>query len=211
MVFEKPNHHFGSIYCLDWSLSGKYIVSGSNDKNINLCSFDDKDLTVLYNNTLFQFKGEAQFQGHSNIVRSVCFNYEETKLYSGGGDNVIKVWDINQNKLITNLPGHQDTVYCLQMVGDGNLLASCGKDKFIKIWDLNSNKLAMNLSADSFADINYISVSNGSLNYQFKNLIKQTRNTPILKKINNQKSIVAAHTDGMISFWDLNMQKCYNQ
>lgn len=51
------------------------------------------------------------------------------------------------------------------MVGDGNLLASCGKDKFIKVWDLNSNKLAMNLSSESFTDLNYISVSNGSLNY----------------------------------------------
>ena len=48
MIFEKSNHHVGSIYSLDWSLSGKFIASGSNDKLINLCSFDEKDLTVLY-------------------------------------------------------------------------------------------------------------------------------------------------------------------
>ena len=47
MIFEKSNHHQGSIYTLDWSLSGKFIVSGSNDKSINLCSFDEKDLIVI--------------------------------------------------------------------------------------------------------------------------------------------------------------------
>jgi WD40 repeat protein len=51
------------------------------------------------------------------------------------------------------------------MAGEGNILASCGKDKSIKIWDLNSNKLAMNISTQKFADLNYISVSNGVLNY----------------------------------------------
>jgi WD40 repeat protein len=47
MIFEKNNHHQGSIYTLDWSLSGKFIASGSNDKSINLLSFDEKDLTVF--------------------------------------------------------------------------------------------------------------------------------------------------------------------
>ena len=47
MIFEKSNHHKGSLYTLDWSLSGKFIVSGSNDKSINLCSFDEKDLIVI--------------------------------------------------------------------------------------------------------------------------------------------------------------------
>ena len=70
------------------------------------------------------------------------------------------------------MAGHNDSVYCLQMAGEGNILASCGKDKAIKVWDLNSNKLAMNISTQKYPDLNYISVSNGVLNYQFKNLIK---------------------------------------
>lgn len=31
MIFDKPNHHDGSIYTIDWSLSGKFIATASND------------------------------------------------------------------------------------------------------------------------------------------------------------------------------------
>ena len=45
MVCEKPNHHSGSIYTIDWSVSGSILASGSNDKMVNLLNFDD-DLNV---------------------------------------------------------------------------------------------------------------------------------------------------------------------
>jgi WD40 repeat protein len=36
LIFEQKNHHMGSIYCLDWSVSGRLLASGSNDKVIKL-------------------------------------------------------------------------------------------------------------------------------------------------------------------------------
>jgi WD40 repeat protein len=58
------------------------------------------------------------------------------------------------------------------MAAEGKLLASCGKDKSIKLWDLNSNKIAMNISTDDYAEMNYLSLSDGTLNYSLKNIIK---------------------------------------
>jgi len=36
LIFEKNNHHFGSIYSVDWSNTGQFIASGSNDKLIKV-------------------------------------------------------------------------------------------------------------------------------------------------------------------------------
>ena len=36
LIFEQKNHHSGSIYCLDWSVSGRLLASGSNDRLIKL-------------------------------------------------------------------------------------------------------------------------------------------------------------------------------
>lgn len=36
LIFEQKNHHLGSLYCLDWSVSGRLLASGSNDKIIKL-------------------------------------------------------------------------------------------------------------------------------------------------------------------------------
>jgi WD40 repeat protein len=58
------------------------------------------------------------------------------------------------------------------LAADGKLLASCGIDKSIKLWDLNSNKIAMNISINDYAELNYLSMSEGTLNYSLKNIIK---------------------------------------
>jgi len=36
VIFEQMNHHQGSIYCIDWSRTGRLIATGSNDKTIKL-------------------------------------------------------------------------------------------------------------------------------------------------------------------------------
>lgn len=67
--YERPNHHQGSIYCIDWSRSGRFIATGSNDKIVKIFNYeDDSDITL---------------QGHKGLIRTVCFS-EETKLLSAG-------------------------------------------------------------------------------------------------------------------------------
>ena len=36
MVFEQPDHHNGSIYCVDWSRTSRLVATGSNDKMIKI-------------------------------------------------------------------------------------------------------------------------------------------------------------------------------
>ena len=36
MVYCKKDHHYGSIYAMDWSPDGNFIATGSNDKSIKI-------------------------------------------------------------------------------------------------------------------------------------------------------------------------------
>ena len=82
MVFEQTKHHLGSIYCLDWSLTGRLIASGSNDRLIKLMvvpnleeSFYSKDQETL----------ELTIHGHEGTIRSVCFEPTNDLILLSGG------------------------------------------------------------------------------------------------------------------------------
>lgn len=86
MVFEQANHHMGSIYCLDWSLSGRLIASGSNDRLIKLMVVPnlDESLYGKDNETL-----ELIITGHEGTIRTVCFEpTNDLILLSGGICNI---------------------------------------------------------------------------------------------------------------------------
>ena len=88
ILFERKNHHLGSIYCIDWSRSGRLIATGSNDKMVKVLVAPD-----LTDDAEAEFT-ELRLLGHKGIVRSVCFTHDETKVLSAGQvDTCIRVWD----------------------------------------------------------------------------------------------------------------------
>ena len=87
MVFEKNNHHFGSIYSVDWSNTGRFIATGSNDKLIKVISVPDFKTDVLYSTCPADLEQtelmELKLPGHKGIVRSIAFTLDDTRLLSG--------------------------------------------------------------------------------------------------------------------------------
>jgi WD40 repeat protein len=67
---------------------------------------------------------------------SVCFNFDGTKLASGGGDYNIKVWNMSNYTEEFNFKGHEGWVLSLSFDPKNTYLASGGGDKTIRIWDL---------------------------------------------------------------------------
>lgn len=80
VLFENDNHHNGSLYCIDWSRSQRLIASGSNDRFIKILVTPDLDNQSNQQRVLV-----LPLQGHSAIVRTVCFNpADDLMLLSGG-------------------------------------------------------------------------------------------------------------------------------
>ena len=47
-IFEEIIHHFGSIYSVVWSITGRYIATASNDKLIKVISVPNFKTDVLF-------------------------------------------------------------------------------------------------------------------------------------------------------------------
>ena len=68
-------------------------------------------------------------------VKSVAFSPDGKTLASGGGDNVIHLWDIDTGEINRTLIGHTHWVFSLAFSPDGKILASGSVDSDIRLWD----------------------------------------------------------------------------
>ncbi|KAJ1557228.1 Pleiotropic regulator 1 [Nowakowskiella sp. JEL0078] len=78
--------------------------------------------------------------GHIGWVKSVCVDPGNQWFVTGGGDRLIKIWDLASGILKLTLTGHISTVRGLQVSARHPYLFSCGEDKLVKCWDLEYNK-----------------------------------------------------------------------
>ena len=60
-------------------------------------------------------------------------------------DKTVKVFDINNGRLIANLSGHQDWVYSVALSPDETKLASGSADGTVKLWATKDNRLLATL------------------------------------------------------------------
>jgi WD40 repeat protein len=77
------NAHFEPIHCMDLSTDGKFLITCSSDKTINL--FETKRMRKLHT-----------FHGHTDVVTAVSFAPNGKEFVSTGGaiDPTIKQWDV---------------------------------------------------------------------------------------------------------------------
>eukprot|EP00300_Choanocystis_sp_HF-7_P001716 c11379_g2_i1.p2 GENE.c11379_g2_i1~~c11379_g2_i1.p2 ORF type:complete len:327 (+),score=68.64 c11379_g2_i1:37-981(+) len=129
--------HSKDVLSVAFSADNRQIVSGSRDKSIKLW------------NTLGQCKFTITEDGHQGWVSCVRFSPNQATpiIVSGGWDKVVKVWNLTNCKLKTNLTGHNGPVNTVTVSPDGSLCASGGKDGTAMLWDLNEGKHLYQLEA----------------------------------------------------------------
>jgi len=129
--------HTKDVLSVAFSADNRQIVSGSRDRTIKLW------------NTLGECKYTIEEHGHTEWVSCVRFspNTANPIIVSCGWDKLVKVWNLSNCKLKTNLIGHTGYLNTVTVSPDGSLCASGGKDGTARLWDLNEGKHLYSLEA----------------------------------------------------------------
>lgn len=87
-----------------------------------------------------------QLNGHTGAVMVVRLNNNGNYLYSGGSDQIIKLWNpIKGNLVFSFINGHSSEVTDVAPDSLNQTFASCGADKITFIWDIASTKITRRL------------------------------------------------------------------
>ncbi|KAJ5128771.1 hypothetical protein N7526_006937 [Penicillium atrosanguineum] len=74
-------------------------------------------------------------EGHSQIVRSITWSPDGSKLASASYDKTVRIWDPATGQSISTLKGYTDSVSSIAWSPDGSRLASASDDKIVRIWN----------------------------------------------------------------------------
>lgn len=116
------------IYSLDYSERQNAIVTDNSAQNkVSLWILDE------HNNTL---REKRSFTGHTDHVFCVAFSPSGKIIASGGQDQSIRVWDLENDTLFGVLRGHVGDIRSLEFFNEKELI-SCGFDGQIIQWDIS--------------------------------------------------------------------------
>ena len=76
----------------------------------------------------------------ANSVNSVALSKLGTTLASGSADQIIKLWNTRNGKLLHTLKGHSQPVNSVALSADGLILASGSDDQIIKLWNAQTGQ-----------------------------------------------------------------------
>lgn len=167
------NHRITSIA---FNPNGQYLISGSLDTTIALwdLSTPTRSIAVGPNGNLLATSQGAvinvwnltddltspmlSLYDHTNEVTVLKFSPDGSILASAERNNIIKLWDSNNGKLLETLINEHREITTLAISPDGTILASGGQDGLIDFWEIDSQKNFASFYADgavaklSFAD-----------------------------------------------------------
>lgn len=113
------------------SLSGLYNIKYDNSFSRLAAGLVNGDIVIL-DNDLNELK---RLKGHFKTVLSLDFNFDNSKLVSGGLDQTIKVWSLEREKELLSISNaHKGKVSAVAFTSDRDQFLTGGENKEIKIW-----------------------------------------------------------------------------
>jgi WD40 repeat protein len=82
------------------------------------------------------------------MVSAVTWGPRGDLLISGGGDGVLRWWEVYSGECVRVREAHQGTLQALKVSPDGSTLASCGDDGAITLWNLENGEHVRTLRRD---------------------------------------------------------------
>ncbi|KAG7996464.1 hypothetical protein I3843_01G160800 [Carya illinoinensis] len=141
--------HKNAVVDLHWTIDGSQVISAIPDKTLRAWDVETgKQIKKMQSTPRFrsddgtaklwdmQQRGAVQTFPDKYPITAVSFSDASDKIFTGGIDNDIKVWDLRKGEVTMTLLGHQDMITGMQLSPDGSYLLVNGMDCKLCIWDM---------------------------------------------------------------------------
>lgn len=138
LVLGSKAHDLGAFQ-VAFSPDMRFIYTCGGDKMARQHGGTDAEGGNIAGTGVRQKSFDAANGGHADPVTALALSPDGRTLVTGGRDRSIRVWDLNNAKVIRTLQGHTEEITSLTFSKDGTQLASASKDQNIRIWNLSSS------------------------------------------------------------------------
>lgn len=123
--------HTNSVFSLQYSPDGKYLLSGSRDAHLKIWNVPEE--YGLYKDVV----------AHLFAINHVVYSPDSQLFASCSMDKSIKIWDASSFRLLKVIDrarhaGHGTSINKLLWTNFNNQLISAGDDRRISVWDIKS-------------------------------------------------------------------------
>ncbi|WJX94437.1 autophagy protein 16, interacts with Atg12p-Atg5p [Trifolium repens] len=169
-----------------------------------------------------------RLNAHEGGCASLLFEYNSSKLITGGQDRSVKVWDTNTGSLSSSLNGCLGSVLDLTITHDNRSVIAASSSNNLYVWDLNSGRVRHTLTGHTdkvcAVDVSKVSsrhVVSAAYDRTIKvwDLMKGYCTNTIMFPSNcnalcfsvDGQTIFSGHVDGNLRLWDIQSGKLLSE
>jgi WD40 repeat protein len=124
MVRNLIDAHSDTVFGIEFSRDGKYLVSGAADKFVKQFEVETGKLVRSY-------------EGHTHHVLGVSWKGDGSRIASAGADNAIKIWNVETGEQHRTIQNYSKQVTSIHFIGATDNIISGGGDKTVKMHRAN--------------------------------------------------------------------------
>ncbi|XP_054731452.1 katanin p80 WD40 repeat-containing subunit B1 isoform X2 [Anastrepha obliqua] len=138
--------HDGNVTSLDLGETGSVLVTGGQDRNVNLWAIGREELFM-------------SLTGHNRPIDCVRFAYNDDFVYSADDIGIIRRWDLNAQTICSTLNGHMKSVRTLDFNPSGEYVVSGSNDTTVRLWDVRNQNRCIKIYRGHIAQVNSVKFS----------------------------------------------------
>ncbi|KAH8341766.1 hypothetical protein KR067_001119, partial [Drosophila pandora] len=138
--------HDGRVTSLDLGETGRVLVTGGEDRNVNLWAIGQNECFM-------------SLTGHNRSIDCVRFAYKDNFVYSADDIGIIRRWDLNAQKIYSTLNGHMKSVRTLDFNPSGEYVVSGSNDTTVRLWDVQNENNCIKVCRGHISYVNSVKFS----------------------------------------------------
>ncbi|KZT34382.1 WD40 repeat-like protein [Sistotremastrum suecicum HHB10207 ss-3] len=128
-IGDPLQYHKMAVWAVALSTSGETVASSSFDGAIQ-----------LWNTDTLSREGYTSMQHGKDVIFSLAFTADDSRLLSAGGDHTIRLWDVKSGQLIgVPFEGHNALITWAGFFDNEQRIASASYEGIIRIWDVEDD------------------------------------------------------------------------